>query len=120
MLSLQALLSKEYETNYRIFDVPRVIYISKQEIEDNPEQLPKSKPIILADNVGMVSKNMALYLKSKGFENVAIIAGGIIDWVKQDLPVKKDCNYELRGQCGCRIKPINPKAPKSIKRSKWE
>ena len=109
-------LRKDYETNYRVFDVPRVIYASKNEIEDNPEQLPRSELLILADNVGMVSKTVASYLKSKGFQKVGIIAGGIIEWVKHNLPVKKDCNYELRGQCGCNIKPINPKAPRKLKK----
>jgi len=107
-------LRKAYETNYRLFDVPDVIYISENEVKNNPEQLPGTKPLILADNVGMVSKNLAMVLKSKGFDNIAMISGGIIAWVRDGLPVKKDPNYELRGQCSCKLKPSNPKAPKIL------
>ncbi len=100
---------KEHETNYRIFDVPEMCFYTKSQIKEHYPALSRDKPYIIADSVGMGSREIAKFLIERGFENVAILSGGIIDWVKQKLPVKKDPNYELRGQCGCKVKPVNPK-----------
>ena len=102
-------MRKEYETNYRIFDVPDILYISDRQIKKNPAVLPRSTPLIFADNVGLVSKEVVTFLAKKGFTNVSMLIGGVVDWVKQGFPVKKDPNYELVGQCGCKLKPKNPK-----------
>jgi rhodanese-related sulfurtransferase len=110
-------LRKEYETCYRVFDVPDIIYMTEQEINDARDRLPKNRPLILADNVGMLSRKVAQKLYSKGFDNIAILSGGIIAWVKDGMPVKKDPNYELRGQCSCKLQPVNPKSPGSLQES---
>jgi rhodanese-related sulfurtransferase len=108
-------LRKEYETCYRIFEVPDILYSSEEEIRENPDRLPKDKPLILADNVGMLSRKVAQKLGSWGYDNIAILSGGVIAWEKDGMPVKKDPNYELRGQCSCKLKPINPQTPGSSK-----
>jgi rhodanese-related sulfurtransferase len=109
-------LRREYETSYRLFDVPSIIYMTEHEIRNDPNLLPGNRPLILADNVGMLSRKIAMKLFSEGYDNIAIISGGIIAWVKDGLPVKKDANYELRGQCSCKLQPVNPKTPGILKK----
>jgi rhodanese-related sulfurtransferase len=98
-------LRKEYEINYRVFDIPKVINITREQIQDQIKTLKKYSPIILADNVGLETKAVAVELKNNGINDVACLIGGIIDWVKDNLPIKKDPAYELVGQCSCQLRP---------------
>ena len=97
-------MRKEYETNYRIFDVPGVIYISKEEILNQVDSLNQYTPLILADNVGLNTKTIAQKLMTEGVSNFACLIGGMVEWMNDKLPVKKDPNYALTGQCSCQLK----------------
>ena len=101
-------MRNEYETNYRLFDIPNIIYLSEEQVRKNPEKLPRTEPIIFADNVGLVSKEIVTFITKKGFLNVSMLIGGIVDWVKQGFPVKVYRNHELVGECGCKLRPKNP------------
>jgi rhodanese-related sulfurtransferase len=104
-------LRNEFETSFRTFDVPQIIYISEAEIMSDPGKLPGTAPLILADIMGICSKRTALFLQSKGFDNIAILADGIIGWVKDNLPVKTVPNNQLWGQCGCQTHQAYIKKP---------
>ena len=41
----------------------------------------------------------------KGYGNIANMAGGIIDWEKDDLPMKINTSERLTGSCMCQLKP---------------
>lgn len=41
-------IRKEYETNYRVFDVPKVVSISKEQLYNQPESISQYTPLILA------------------------------------------------------------------------
>ena len=47
----------EYELG-RLFDVDQIIYCSYKEIGDHLTELPKDKPLIIADAVGLRSKEV--------------------------------------------------------------
>lgn len=100
---------KEYETNYRLFDVPNVIYLEESKFRENYISLPKEKNLIIADNVGIRCKELCAFLMEKGFANVAALIGGIVDWTGSGLPIEVDENYELAGQCSCKLRTKNPK-----------
>lgn len=93
-----------YDINYKIFDVENVINIPKSELEKNLNQIPKDKPVIIADAFGINSKPIVLQLKNEGFTNIANLIGGILEWEKDGLPVKKDFKGELNGPCLCMLK----------------
>lgn len=98
-------LRKEYEINYRVFDVPKVVNIAREQIKNQLETISQHTPIILADNVGLETKAVAAELKKNGICDVACLIGGIVDWVKDKLPIKKDPYYEMVGQCSCQLRP---------------
>lgn len=100
---------KAYETNFREFDVPRVEQITHKKGAVDFQNFPRDLPLILGDNVGLESKKIAHYLVDQGFSNVAVIIGGMVEWFKQGLPMNVDRDFEMVGQCSCKLKPKNPK-----------
>jgi rhodanese-related sulfurtransferase len=98
-------LREEIETEIRAFGVERIMYLPHTEFEEKWRSLPLDQPLILADAVGLWSKKYALILRSRGYDNIASLAGGISEWEKDGLPMKA-CRYDpLNGPCLCMIKP---------------
>jgi arsenate reductase (thioredoxin) len=104
-------LREVYETNYRVFAVPEVIYLPKSRFRAEYAILPANRPLILADAVGLWSKDAIAILQDAGYRNLANLAGGIIDWEKDGQPTRKDLDYELGGQCACKLKPRKGRNP---------
>ena len=98
-------LREEMETDIRAFGVENLVYLPHSQFDEKWETLPLDKPLILADAVGLWSKKMAEFLKSRGYEQVASLAGGIADWEKDGYPVKKGKDQPLNGSCPCMITP---------------
>lgn len=95
----------EYETSYRVFDVPKVFFIPYSSYHDNLNILPKNIRLIVADNVGIQSTEVARYLLEQGYTQVACLAGGIVAWDHAGMPLTKDRDYEMVGGCACRLHP---------------
>jgi rhodanese-related sulfurtransferase len=94
---------------YKNFDVPRVINIPHSILSNNYEGLPTNVPIIVSDSVGLRSHEAMVLLQSKGFTNIANLAGGIVDWERDGLPLKKDITEQLDGSCVCQLRPRHKK-----------
>ena len=90
---------------YKCFDVPNVIYAPNSELEKYFSNLPNNKPLIIADSVGLRSKEAMLFLLSKGYSNIANLAGGLVEWDRDGLPLKIDKGETLSGACLCRLRP---------------
>lgn len=98
-------LRAQIETDYKKFDVPEVLYIPAPELETRLAELPKDRPLIVADSVGLRSKEAVRYLMEHGFTNVANLNGGILDWEHDGMPIKIDNSKKLSGSCTCRLRP---------------
>jgi rhodanese-related sulfurtransferase len=96
-------------TGYKIFDVPTVINMPNSTLLESYKSLPINVPIIVADSVGLHSHEAIVFLLSKGFLNIANLAGGIVDWERDGLPLKKDITEQLDGSCVCQLKPSHKK-----------
>jgi rhodanese-related sulfurtransferase len=96
-------------TGYKRFDVPAVINIPNSTLSENYRNLPRDAPLILADSVGLRSHEAMEFLIGKGFKNVANLAGGIVDWERDGLPLKKDLTEQLNGSCVCQLRPRHKK-----------
>lgn len=90
---------------FKSFDVPDVVYLPKSKLTEEYENLPSDRYMIFADNVGLRSKEVAIFLKEKGFEKIANMAGGIVDWERDGLPITTDISERLSGSCMCQLKP---------------
>jgi rhodanese-related sulfurtransferase len=96
-------------TGYKRFDVPEVIHIPNSELSEKYASLPRNVPLIIADSVGLRSHEAMELLMSKGFKNIANLAGGIVDWERDGLPLKKDITEQLDGSCVCQLRPRHKK-----------
>jgi rhodanese-related sulfurtransferase len=96
-------------TGYKNFDVPIVLHIPISTLADCYENLPTNVPVIVADSVGLRSHEAIVFLEEKGFTNIANLAGGIVEWEKDGLPIKKDISEQLDGSCACQLKPRHKK-----------
>lgn len=98
----------EYETNYRIFDVGSVYLLSYSSYKQTFHEIPKEKPLIIADSVGLKSPEVARFLHDQGYPRVSYLAGGVVAWDHSGLPLSKDLGYELNGVCACKLRSKNP------------
>lgn len=97
-------IREAYETNFRVFDIPEVVYLPWTRFGSEAGALPRDRALVLADAAGIYSREAARILVQAGYSNLAKLSGGMIDWDADGLPVRKDVDYELRGQCACKLK----------------
>ena len=94
-------------TAYKQFDVPVVIYCPISTLVDNMALIPNDVVVILADSTGIHSHEAFIILKDAGYGNIANLAGGIVEWERDGLPIKVDYMEQLDGSCTCQLKPRN-------------
>lgn len=90
---------------YKNFDVPRLIHMPRSRIEQENVKLSHDLPLIIADSVGLRSHEVMELLISKGFKNIANLAGGIVEWEQDGMPLKIDITEQLSGSCVCQLRP---------------
>ena len=99
---------EEFMNRFKMFDVPGVIYCPFSILEETYPDLPKDKPMIFADAAGLHSKEAVKFLIYKGFGNrIANMAGGLVEWERDGLPLIIDKSEKLSGSCMCQLRPRN-------------
>lgn len=98
-------LRTEETRNGRRFDVEQVIDLPHPQFVDEFDTLPRDKPLILVDCVGLRSKECVKILLQRGYGSVASLNGGMVEWLGQGLPTIVDRGEELVGQCVCQLRP---------------
>lgn len=93
-----------YINSFKIFQVDRVIYLPYSALEKSYQDLPVDQTLIFADSVGLNSRESVLFMNIHGYKNVANMAGGIVDWERDGLPVSTDISTRLSGSCMCQLK----------------
>jgi rhodanese-related sulfurtransferase len=88
----------------KMFNVPKIVYCPNSILSENFEKLDFNKPLIFADATGLRSKEAVLFLTEKGFTNIANMAGGLVEWDRDNLPLNSDINQRLSGSCMCQLK----------------
>lgn len=107
---------EDYLNNFKNFNVNEIMFLPKSKLEQEFTKLPEDKYLIVADTVGLKSKEAVIFLKDKGFEKIANMAGGIVDWERDGLPLRTNKEERLSGSCVCQLKPRE----KGEKRKKFE
>lgn len=98
-------IREDYETGMKAFDVPGVVYAPNSSLRDTFEQLPRDRPLVVADSVGLRSKPAVAFLLEQGLVDVANLNGGIVDWDRAGLPIVNHPDEQWVGSCACRLKP---------------
>ncbi len=101
---------EESLSRFKMFGVPEVIYCPFSMLKETCEHLPKDKPMIFADAAGLHSKEAVKLLIEKGFAGrIANLAGGLVEWERDELPLVTDQREKLSGSCMCQLRPGNKK-----------
>ena len=95
---------ESYMNSFKMLHVEKVIYLPYSELGKCYHDLPKDQPLIFADAVGLKSREGVLFMNAHGYENVANMAGGIVDWERDGLPLTTDTSNRLSGSCMCQLK----------------
>lgn len=95
---------ESYMNGFKMFKVDGVIYLPYSELEKYYQNLPTDITLIFADAVGLKSRESVLFMEAQGYENVVNMAGGIVDWERDGLPLSTDINNRLSGSCMCQLK----------------
>ncbi len=96
-------IREEYELGMKTFAVPEVVFLANSTFEETFAQLPTGRPLIVADSVGLRSREAVVFLQQHGYTDVASLNGGILDWDGAGLPVRVGNLWT--GQCACQLKP---------------
>ncbi len=94
-------------TAFKKFDVPHTVFTPLPDLEKQYLKLPTDKALIIADSVGLFSREAMQLLMEKGLKNIANLAGGIVEWERDELPITEDINERLSGSCTCQLRPRN-------------
>ncbi|MEI7725069.1 MAG: rhodanese-like domain-containing protein [Bacteroidota bacterium] len=97
---------EEALSRFKMFGVPEVIYCPFSILEETCDHLPQGKPMIFADAVGIHSKEVVKLLMEKGLAGrIANLAGGLVEWERDELPLVIDKSEKLSGSCMCQLRP---------------
>lgn len=99
------------ERNGRSFGAGNVILLPFRSLEVDFPSLPKDRLLILADCVGLKSKQGLYFLRDRGYELIASLIGGMVDWEQDGMPTVIDRDEELSGGCACKLKPARKTKP---------
>lgn len=89
---------------FKQFGVSSVISIPFNDLPESSNLIPHDIPVIVADSTGIKSREAILLLADKGFENIANLAGGFVDWERDSCPINIDHKQQLSGSCMCQLK----------------
>ncbi len=96
-------IREDFEIAIKDFQVKEILRCPFSELDNFLLLLPREKSFIVADCVSISSKEVVLKLMNNGYLRVANLAGGIVDWERDGLPMKKN-DESMNGQCPCMIK----------------
>ncbi|MFH2095845.1 MAG: rhodanese-like domain-containing protein [Bacteroidota bacterium] len=96
---------EDYMTGYKNFDVENLLHCPKSRLEEFTNSLPDDNLLIVADATGIHSRNVAELLTDSGMKNIANLAGGIVEWERDGLPLCTNQSEKLTGSCVCQLKP---------------
>jgi rhodanese-related sulfurtransferase len=100
---------EDYEIAIKDFGISNKLECPFTAFDKLYKTLPNNKPLILADCVGIHSKEAAIKLLSNGFTSIANLVGGIATWERDGLPMNTDVET-MSGQCMCQIKSRKSKS----------
>ena len=89
---------------YKTFDVPDVLYCPFDEIEKYLDSIPGDQEVIVGDSTGIHSRDIINLLINKGFTRTFGLAGGMVEWERDGMPVRLDNHARLSGSCMCQLK----------------
>ena len=98
-------IREDYMNLYKRFGVKNELQISNSKLSAELSKIPKDKTVIVADAASIYSRDACLLLLQNGFKDVKNLAGGIVEWERDGMPLIFDNKEKLSGSCMCQLKP---------------
>lgn len=86
---------EEGEIARKAFDVPEIMAVPLSRFQSGFKKIPVNRKVILVCRSGNRSSTATNMLMSHSYKNVSNLQGGIIDWERAGLPVKKKRNNTI-------------------------
>lgn len=86
------------------FRVPETLHIPHLQLETRIGEIPRGRPLVLADTSGVFLRAAAALLQARGFDQLAGLNGGMLAWDQAGLSVDTDAEALLYGECACVMK----------------
>jgi rhodanese-related sulfurtransferase len=77
------------DEQYREGTIANALNIPLDQLKSRAASLPKDKAVIVIDQDGRRAPTAANSLKKEGLEEVHYLTGGLMTWLKDNLPLKK-------------------------------
>lgn len=77
------------ESLYEMGAIKGSLKIPLASLSSRYQEIPKGKKVVAVDHSGSQVLVAGRFLKSKGFEDVDRLQGGLLAWVNQGLPLEK-------------------------------
>jgi rhodanese-related sulfurtransferase len=94
---------EDYEIAIKDFGVSNKLLCPFTDFDRLFKTLPDERALIIADCVGLHSKEAVIKLIANGYTKVANLVGGVATWERDGLPMNTDVET-MNGQCMCQIK----------------
>ncbi len=70
-------------------DLKQMVKLPFSELYQRYGELPTNRPVVLVSGIGNKGKEAAKFLLSQGYEDVAIMTGGMRAWEQEGFPVRE-------------------------------
>lgn len=74
--------------NAKTADVKQVVKLPFSELYQRYSELPTNRPMVIVSGIGNKGKEAAKFLIRNGYQDVAILDGGMAAWEQEGLPVR--------------------------------
>jgi rhodanese-related sulfurtransferase len=96
---------EEFMTYFKQFSIENIVLLPLSELRTKNTILSKDVQYIFADATGLRSKEAVEFLKANGYNNISNMAGGLVEWENDLLPLIINTKEKLSGSCMCQLKP---------------
>lgn len=73
---------------HKSIDVKRFMNLPFEELSQRFDEIPGNKPVVFLSRIGLKSDEAARFMQDHGYENVAVMDGGLNAWEAEGLPIR--------------------------------
>lgn len=74
--------------NAKDADVKQIVRLPFNELNQRYGELPTNRPVVIVSGIGNKGKEAAKFLVNHGYQDVAILEGGMAAWESEGLPIR--------------------------------
>lgn len=69
-------------------DLKQIVHLPFSELDKRFNELPQNKPVVIVSGKGNKGMQAARFLMNQGYEDVAILDGGMAAWEQEGFPIR--------------------------------